>query len=775
MMNETPVTRGFHDLTLKDTDWAGGKGANLGELTSTGLAVPSGFVIGAPAYAAFCDSTGLRRRLQEILAGLDPEDTEQLQARATAAHQASHTTPVPHSIMSQITAAWDRLRAGDPEVPVAVRSSAIGEDAAGTSFAGMHSSFLNVRGEEELLNAVRRCWASLFTPRTLYYRATQNLPLAEMDIAVVVQKQLMAKRSGVMFTIDPTNGREDRLVIEASLGLGEAIVSGSVTPDEFVFAKGDQDDWEPMLVEKRVNRKEIAIEPLPGGGTEQRPLGRLAATRAAILETEAAQIAHTGLQIERHYGVAQDIEWALDPAGALWILQSRPITATGAPDADVRSAAHQDTRGGVLLSGVGAGPGSATGAVRIIESPRQAAQLREGELLVAHATRPDWVPLMRRAAGIITDTGGITSHAAIIARELAIPTVVGTGNATEELSDGQVVTIDAAAGVVLSGARRTKETPSGIAARPTPAAAEPAEPAAATAPTRTKLLVNLSDPDQAEQAAGLPIDGVGLLRAEVLVVHALDGRHPQLLVSEGRGNEFVDRMSEQLMRFAEAFDPRPITYRTIDFRSNEFRDLEGGDRFEPVEDNPMIGVRGVQRYLRDPAFFALELEAVGRVNRAGHTNLHVMLPFVRSAAELTRCRDLIERAGLTALPGFELWVMAEVPSVLFFLDEIVRLGVTGISIGTNDLTQLLLGADRDSAALARTFDARDPAVVAYLKELIPRARELGLATSICGQAPSVYPEYAQMLVEAGIDAISVSIDAVEQTRANIAAAEHAAG
>jgi pyruvate,water dikinase len=766
--------RGFHELTLDDTDWAGGKGANLGELTGMGIAVPSGFVVGAPAYASFCDSTGLRTRLAETLDGLDPEDTADLQARADAAHELSLQTAVPHAIAAQIGAAYDRLRADDHALPVAVRSSAIGEDAAGHSFAGMHSSFLNVRGEQELLSAVRRCWASLLTARTLYYRASHGLPLAEMDIAVVVQKQLSAGRSGVMFTIDPTTGREDRLVIEASLGLGEAIVSGAVSPDQFVFAKDQSDGHDPMLVEKRINRKDLIVEQAPDGGTRERRPGHFAATRAAILESEAAQIARTGLRIEAHYGCAQDIEWALDVDGALWIVQSRPITATGADRATAASAPGGE-RGGVLLSGVGAGPGLATGPVRIVESPRQAGVLQEGEVLVAHATRPDWVPLMRRAAGIITDTGGVTSHAAIVARELAIPTVVGTTDATTTLSDGQVVTIDAPAGVVLSGQRRRQDVPSAAGQQdaPTTPVEQQPQPSAPSPHTRTKLLVNLSDSDQAELAAAREIDGVGLLRAEVLVVHALGGRHPQLLVEEGRGDEFVDRMAEQLIRFAAAFDPRPITYRTIDFRTNEFRDLEGGERFEPVEDNPMIGMRGAQRYLRDPEFFALELEAVARVHAAGHRNLHVMLPFVRSAAELARCCDLIERSGLTRLDGFELWVMAEVPSVLFFLDQLPRLGVVGISIGTNDLTQLLLGADRDSAALAEIFDARDPAVIAYLQQLIPRAKQLGLATSICGQAPSVYPEYAQLLVAAGIDAISVSLDAADATRANIAAAEQA--
>ena len=485
--------RGFHQLSLADTDWAGGKGANLGELTTLGMAVPSGFVIGAPAYREFAERTGLRAKLAEALAGLDPEDSEQLAAVAATTHELSIQTSIPHSIASEISAAYGRLNSGESDRPVAVRSSAIGEDAATTSFAGMHASFLNVHGEQELLHAVRRCWASLFTERTIYYRATQDLPLADMDIAVVVQKQLAAKRSGVMFTIDPTTGRDDRVVVEASVGLGEAVVSGSVSPDHFAFAKGE--DFSLMLVEKKISRKEMAIDPLPQGGTQERKLTDYEATHSAILESEAQQIAHTGLAIERHYGQPQDIEWALDAAGALWILQSRPITtAGGGTPADLK------TERGVLLSGVGAGPGAATGAVRLIESLKQASLLRDGELLVAHTTRPDWVPLMRRAGGIITDTGGITCHAAIVARELGIPTIVGTGNATAKLVDGQVVTIDAAAGNVLSGARRVEQraTEANLPAQaPVDDGSKPREPAAKT---RTKILVNLSDPDQIERA-----------------------------------------------------------------------------------------------------------------------------------------------------------------------------------------------------------------------------------------------------------------------------------
>ena len=400
--------------------------------------------------------------------------------------------------------------------------------------------------------------------------------------------------------------------------------------------------------------------------------------------------------------------------------------------------------------------------MRLVAELTDAASLQGGEILVTHMTAPDWVPLMRRAAGIVTDSGGMTCHAAIVSRELGIPCVVGTSDATTRLRDGEEITIDAGQGVITAG---LTAVPAGAAPAPGTASA-PAAPV-----TATRLLVNLSEPSQVEHAAALDVDGVGLLRAELMILEALEGTHPRRLLDEGRSDEFIERMADSLMAFASGFAPRPITYRTIDFRTNEFRGLAGGEEYEPAEANPMIGYRGAFRYVREPDLLGLELEAVKRVYDAGHDNLHVMLPFVRTARELEACVRIVAGSGLTERRGFELWIMAEVPSVLFNLERYAALGVAGISIGSNDLTQLLLGADRDSEILAEVFDERDPAVVAYLQELIPRARALGLQTSICGQAPSVHPEYAELLVRAGIDAVSVNMDAVDRARRLLAAAE----
>jgi pyruvate,water dikinase len=776
------VVRPFGRLGREDTMYAGGKGANLGELTSAGLPVPDGFVVGAPAYAAYCAETGLRAQLAELLDPVNVEDTAALQAASVAARALFDQTPMPEPLAAEIRTAYERLareaggdRAGGDSIPVAVRSSATAEDTAASSFAGMNETFLNIRGADAVIDAVRRCWRSLFGARTIYYRRVNDFAQADMDIAVVVQRQLESTRAGVMFTVNPATGQRDELVIEGSFGLGEAVVSGSVSPDRYVVEKAT------LAIRRReVHHKDLVIEYAPdGSGTRQRALSEEEALQPVLTDAEVVAVAELGRRIEEHYGSPQDTEWAFDPDGTLWMLQSRPITtlhdgagAAAAAGSAGPSAGEASQPQAVLLHGLGGAPGSASGAARVLSTLDDAANLNDGDVLVTHMTSPDWLPLLRRAAAVVTDSGGMTCHAAIVSRELGIPCVVGTGEATRKLRDGEIVTVDATRGVVLEGARASE--PATTSSDGQAASAMHADPAAlgAGAPvTATQILVNLSEPSQVERVKGLPVDGVGLLRAEMMVLEALAGDHPRTLLEEGREEEFIARMAEGLTTFAAGFAPRPVTYRTIDFRTNEFSGLRGGERFEPQEANPMIGYRGALRYTREPDVFRLELAALGRVWDAGLHNLHVMLPFVRTARELRRCRELIAESGLFERPGFELWVMAEVPSVLFNLEEYAALGITGISIGTNDLTQLLLGADRDNEVLAETFDERDPAVTAYLRELIPRARGLGLRTSICGQAPSVHPEYAELLVRAGIDAISVSVDVIDRTRALVAAAE----
>ncbi len=747
--------RRLDQLGRGDVAFAGGKGANLGELRGAGLPVPDGFVIGAPAYAAFCDADGLRDKIRGLLEGLDVEDSGALAAASTSVREIVMTSPMPGDVEREIREFYAELM-GHGACPVAVRSSATAEDTAEASFAGMNETFLHVLDVDALLGAVRRCWASLFGARTIYYRAKRGLPQEAMDIAVVVQCEVQSVRAGVMFTVDPASGARDRLVIEGAFGLGEAVVSGSVTPDRYVVDKATH-----RIIERNVARKSISIDPDPAGGTHIRTLSDDEANAVVLAEDEIAELAKLGVRIEGHYGAPQDTEWAFDPDGVVWMLQSRPVT-TKLAEEDTLEPVTGSGSGEPILHGLAASPGVASGNARVLTSIAEAAKLADGDVLVAQMTAPDWVPLMRRASAIVTDRGGSTCHAAIVSRELGIPAVVGAEFATSKLRDGQVVTVDGGRGLVYSGAAPT---------RPVTEVTAPAVAAAPALVTATRILVNLSEPSQAERVAALDVDGVGLLRAELMVLEALGGVHPRALLEQGRGEEFVDRMAASLGVFASSFGARPITYRTIDFRTNEFRGLEGGDRFEPVEDNPMIGYRGASRYVQEPDLFRLELSAIARVWNDGHSNLHVMLPFVRVPAEVERCCEILRDVGLLGRPGFELWVMAEVPSVLFHLERYARLGVVGISIGSNDLTQLLLGVDRDSEVLAKLFDERDPAVVEYIGQLIARAHELGLSTSICGQAPSVHPEYAEHLVRAGIDAISVNADALDRARMLIARAE----
>jgi len=738
------------DLSKADVPFAGGKGANLGELTAAGLPVPPGFVVGAPVYAAFVSRTGLRERIEARLAGLDVDDSAALESAAQDCRALVEAEPIPDDIAEAIHHNYEQLAGEDHEAPVAVRSSATAEDTEAASFAGMNETFLNVRGADDVLEAVRNCWSSLFGGRTIFYRAKRGFGQADMDIAVVVQRQIASERAGVMFTIDPSSGATDRLVIEGSFGLGEAVVSGRVSPDRYVV------DKKTLAISLReIHPKEAVIESRAGGGTVVRELTHDEGMRPALTDDEVIEVATLGKRIEQHYGSPQDTEWAFDAGGTVWMLQSRPVTTSGG------TAVAEEHEGEILVRGLGAAPGEASGPVRVLSALSDAGTFVDGEVLVTRMTAPDWVPLMRRASAIATDSGGMTCHAAIVSRELGIPCVVGTQTATQKLRNGEIVTVDATRGVVLEGA----------STKPAPASATPVTRAAPATATATSLLLNLSEPSQVQRAAELDVDGVGLLRAEMMLLEALNGKHPRLLLEQGNTAEFVDRMADGLTTFAAGFAPRPITYRTTDFRTNEFRGLEGGDRFEPQEANPMIGVRGALRYTREPELFAIELEAVRRVWDEGHTNLHVMLPFVRTTIELARCKALVAESGLLDRPGFELWVMAEVPSVLFNLERYAALGISGISIGSNDLTQLLLGADRDSEQLAELFDERDPAVVAYLQQLIPKAHSLGLKTSICGQAPSVHPEYTELLVRAGIDAISVNIDVVDRTRRLIDIAE----
>ena len=733
----------FAGIGLSDIARVGGKGANLGELARAGFPVPDGFVITAQAYLAALDAAGVRERARLLFEAVKVDDSEHLRTSAVALRGLVKQAGVPISLQKLIVAQYRSLGAS---ARVAVRSSATAEDTGGSSFAGMHETFTNVQGESELIDKVLACWMSLWGERVISYRNSLAVR-GEPAIAVVVQVMVDSDRSGVMFTADPTSDDRSLAVIEAAFGLGEVVVSGQVEPDTYVVSKQG-----PRVRQVRIGNKTHKL--VRGAeGTTRVELGSSDAAQRVLSDAELLELARLAERVERHYKAPQDTEWAYQ-GERLFLLQSRPIT--------VLQGAPEPAQGTVLVTGMGASPGIASGAVRVLRSAAEGKLLRDGEVLVAAMTTPDWVPALRRASALVTDGGGMTCHAAIVSRELRIPCIVGTRLATQRLRDGELVTVDGKRGQVTEGKAPGE-----------PAVAEKVSVAPVTvAPeaTGTLLYVNLAMAKQAEAAARLAVDGVGLLRAEFMITDALKGVHPHQLIAEGRSEEFVSEMSSALLTITRAFAPRPVVYRTYDFRTNEFRQLEGGASYEHNEENPMIGFRGCFRYVRSPELFKLELEVLARV-RQETPNVHVMLPFVRTKWELEECLELIAKSPLGRQRGLKRWIMAEVPSVVYWLPEYAKMGIDGVSIGSNDLTQLVLGVDRDSEICAELFDESDPAVLDAIKRIVSSAREHGLTSSLCGQAPSTRPDFAAKLVRFGITSISVSADAVEPARRGIAAAE----
>jgi pyruvate,water dikinase len=735
--------KNFGELGRNDTAVAGGKGANLGELTRAGLPVPAGFVVTAQAYLDSLDRGGLRAEIDEAFrAALAVSQSPELSAACERIQALVRKAGVADDVRTEIEAAYHQL--GD-HAEVAVRSSATSEDTAGTSFAGMNATYTNCHGIHDVLTRLADCWASLFGPRVVAYRASTGLD-EEPAIAVVVQLMVDSARSGVAFTADPSTGDRGRIVIEGAYGLGEVVVSGAVEPDTYVVAKQG-----PRLLHARTGHQTHKIVRGPDGHDLRIDLDAQTGASRVLTDDEAIELARLALQVEEHYGSPQDMEWAIAD-GQTWLVQSRPITTLH----------DEPAAGSELATGLAASPGRAAGRVRRLASPDEGDRFQDGEILVAVMTTPDWVPTMRRAAALVTDGGGMTCHAAIVARELGVPCVVGTRNATEVLRDGETVTVDGAAGKVFAG---RLEPAAHTVPQITPITVAAAETLG------TKVYVNLAMPEHAEEVAAMPVDGVGLLRAEFMVTDALDGVHPRALLSrEGGSEKFTARMTESLLRVTRAFAPRPVIYRAIDFRTNEFRHLAGGADFEPVEENPMIGYRGCYRYVREPKLFALELSVLAKV-REQTPNLHLMIPFVRTLWELRACMAAIDASPLGHDRRLHRWVMAEVPSVAYWIPEYAKLGVDGISIGSNDLTQLVLGVDRDSEICSELFDEADPAVLDTIERIITAARENGMTTSLCGQAPSTKPGFAEQLVRMGITSVSVNRDALAATRSEIGSAE----
>lgn len=735
-------------LRLVDAEEAGGKGANMGELVAAGLPVPPGFVLMRSSYLASMEAGGVDAELsalhREALTQVDNP------ARLAELCQRMRTLVAKSGVSQDVR---DRLlesyRALGPNCVVAVRSSATGEDGRDASFAGMNQTVTNVAGETALLDAVTTCWASLFSPRVLTYRASRGFG-ADPAMAVVVQQMIASEQSGVAFTTDPSTGERQHIVIEAALGLGEVVVSGKVQPDTYVVDKKTMD-----VVDVKIGYQAFKIERGPEGQDVIVELDPAQAQARVLDDISLRRIAELAIAVEAHHGCPQDVEWAI-ASGEVWLVQARPITTldTHAPD--------ESEATGVLVRGLPAAPGSASGRVRVLRTPEEGNRLVDNEILVAPMTNPDWLPAIRRAAAVVTETGGMTCHAAIVARELGVPCVVGARNATAVLRDGQSVTVDGSSGNVSAGSIGSRLQ--------VPAVKQPMVTPSGVETTGTKIYVNLAIPDSAEAVAAQDVDGVGLLRAEFLLTQALSGRHPRDLIAHGEQFALIDTIATSIGRIASAFGNRPVIYRATDFRSNEFRGLQGGEAYEPVEHNPMIGYRGCYRYVKERDLFGLELQALARV-RERNPNVHLMIPFVRTRWELETCLSLVDMSPLGSQRGLHRWVMAEVPSVTYWLPEYIGLGVDGVSIGSNDLTQLVLGVDRDSEICAELFDESDGAVLDAIGRIVATARKHGITSSLCGQAPSTNPAFTEHLVRMGITSVSVNPDAVAATRRAVAAAE----
>lgn len=762
-MKKSDFVQWFKDLRREDISLVGGKCAHLGELFGhIGVPVPNGFAVSAYAYQVFLKKTQAGKKINSLLSDMDMADMESLRDVSRKIRKHVESLSMSRQIERAILEAYRELceQIGKKNVAVAVRSSATAEDLPGASFAGQQDTFLNVT-QKTLLKSVQRCWSSLFTPRAIVYRKEKGFSHDEVLISVAVQEMVSSKVSGVMFTLEPVSGDKDKVVINASWGLGEAIVSGRVTPDEYVVEK---DTF--RILDKQVFKKGKQIVSDKRGGTKWATVPKGIQDRPALTDEAIIRLAKYGVQIETHYGVPQDIEWAVDEDGRILILQARPETVHSAGGEMKKEERRDFVEQDILVRGLGVSPGQGSGKAKTILDVKDTSNLKNGDVLVSEMTTPDWVPAMKIASAVVTNLGGKTCHAAIVSRELGIPCVVGTENATKVLKDGEMITVDGRRGLVFKGIAVEQE-----------AVKAPVAPLdlSGQAITATKVYVNLSIPEIAKKVAQeTNADGVGLLRAEHLMLGI--GKHPRLLLEEGGNQVMIDTFSRGIGQVAEAFFPRPVVYRFLDFKPDEFLELPGGEKYERdhVGPNPMIGYRGQYRYMKEDDIYRLELRSIRQARETmGFTNIWVMLPFVRTLRVFRETVKIMRQEGLDhrANPDFQLWIMVEVPSACFMIDEFCREGIDGVSFGTNDLTMLILGVDRNDASVQELYDERNLGVLRAIAYTIAVCKKHGVSTSICGQAPSVYPDYLEFMIRCGCTSISVNPDAVVPSRRNIAMIE----
>lgn len=773
MKKEEQFLLWFEQLERKDVDIVGGKSSSLGEMTAkTDVPVPYGFATTAYAYRYFIKESGLEEKMRSILSELtDVENSALLRDVSARLRDAIMAEKMPQDLQDAIGAAYVELgkRVGEENPYVAVRSSATAEDLPDASFAGQQDTYLNVQGAETIIAKVKECYASCFTDRAVYYREKQGFDHIEVALSAVVQMMVFSKTSGVMFTVNVVTGDDNNILIEAAFGLGEYVVQGTVTPDNYTISKHDH-----KIIDRCVNEQDIMLVRKKGGDCEEVQVPEELRKVQTLTDEQILELADYAKKIEKHYGCYMDMEWGVDErTNKIWILQARPETVWsrrnkegGAKVQESKSMTTTDHK--VIVKGLPASPGKVSGRVHVILDPSRIDEFKEGEILVTEMTAPDWVPAMKKAKAIVTDSGGMTCHASIVSRELGIPCIVGTKSrgeaATVTIPDGIDVTIDATHGVVYEGIieEAKKENQAGAAV----AVAE------YFPPTGTKVYMNLGDPELAEKYSSLPCDGIGLMREEFIWTTYIH-EHPLYLIKTGHPEKVVDQLAEGMRQVCQAMAPRPVTLRFSDFKSSEYRDLKGGDEFEPYEPSALLGWRGASRYY-DPKYieaFKLECQAVVKVREEfGLKNLNVMIPFCRNVEECEKVVKIMAECGLERGKDFKVWLMAEIPSNIILADQFNKY-VDGYSIGSNDLTMLVLGCDRDNDTVSHIYDERNLAVRRAVRHLIEVAHSEGKTVSICGQAPSVYPEFCEFLIKSGIDSISVNPDTVKFTKKLVAQVE----
>jgi pyruvate,water dikinase len=783
----------FSELNKNDIAIAGGKGANLGEMYNARLPVPPGFIVTAQAYKHFLNQTGIQNKILSIVSSLDLEDTEKLQKAAQDIQEIILDAEMPQLIKNAIIESYDDLnvdravtkaigrdvlntfiKAGRQAPFVAVRSSATAEDLPEASFAGQQETFLNVRGKDDVILSVQKCWASLFTARAIYYRAKNNFPTDKVLIAVVIQKMVNSDKSGVMFSINPATNNQSEIMIESAFGLGEVVVGGQITPDTYIVDKNSLE-----IKSKKITKQEYGIfRDQYTGRNIKKNLSEQEGTRQKLSEQEIIDLAKYGKVLEDHYQKPMDTEWAIEN-NKLYIVQTRPVTTLLTNKHNHVDQISSNLK--EILKGLGASPGAATGKVKIVLDMNQLGKFQKGDVLVTRMTTPDFVPAMRKAVAIVTDEGGITSHASIVSRELGIPCVVGTEKATQILQDDEEISVDGSNGVVYSGkvSINMEQSPaqeSNIQSTEVNQAQTEItnQEHVGDIITGTKILMNLGEPDKIDDYKHLPFEGIGLMRIEFIITDSI-GKHPLYMIQTGQQQEYINKLSEGIRKVASTINPKPLIVRFSDFKTNEYKNLQGGEQFEPKEENPLIGWRGVSRYISEEfkEAFRLEIKAIKIVRESGLKNVHVMLPFVRNTDEVRKCLKILNDEGLYNNHEFRIYLMAAVPSMALIPEEFAELPIYGASIGSNDLTMGVLGIDRDSARLGKMgyFDERNPAVLKAISNIIRGFKKHNKTVSICGQAPSEYEEIVEFLVKEGIDSISVSPDVVSKTRRVVASIE----